>query len=87
GRCCKELRKHAAKLIVPLTELDENKNAVVAYLHTHDQEALQKLIAMGVLPQTELTLLQKFPTILFQLGKSQFAVDKELAAHVYVRKL
>lgn len=87
GHCCKEARKHAAKLIIPLTELEVNKSAVVAYLHTHDQEALQKLIAMGVLPQTELTLLQRFPTILFQLGKSQFAIDRELAAHVYLRKL
>lgn len=86
GRCCKEARKQVAKLIVPLSELEVNRSAVIAYLHTHDREALRKLIAMGALPQTEVVLLQRFPTVLFQLGKSQFAVDDELASHIFVRR-
>ena len=60
---------------------------MIAYLHTHDREALRKLIAMGALPQTEIVLLQRFPTILFQLGKSRFTVDDEMASHIYVRRL
>lgn len=86
GRCCRESRKEAGKVIVPLSELETNQKAVISYLHTHDRDALQKLIAMGVLPKTDLILLQRFPTLVLQIGKSQFAIDKELASHVHVRR-
>ena len=43
------------------------------------------MIAMGVLPNTRILLIQKFPSYVFQIGKSQFAIDKELAGNVYVR--
>jgi DtxR family Mn-dependent transcriptional regulator len=39
---------------------------------------------MGALPKTEITLLQKFPSYVFKIARSQFAVDKELASCIYV---
>lgn len=86
GRCCREARTHARKLIAPLSDMKENDSGVVAYLHTADREALHKLLAIGVLPHTGITLVQRSPTIVFQIGRSQFAVDKELAAAVFVRQ-
>lgn len=86
GPCCREALTQAGKVIVPLTELEQNRKARVAYLHTHNRDALQKLIAVGVLPKTELTLLQQSPSIVLQIGRSQFAIDEELASHVHVRR-
>ena len=86
GPCCREVRKQTAKLILPLSELEPHRPAVVSYLHTQNKDALRKLIAMGVLPKAEITLQQRRPTIVFQIGRSQFAVDDELAAHVFVRR-
>jgi DtxR family transcriptional regulator, Mn-dependent transcriptional regulator len=40
---------------------------------------------MGVLPGTSITLIQNFPSYVFQLGQSQFAIDKDLASAIYVR--
>lgn len=85
GRCCREARTHAEKIILPLTDMDLNRKARIAYLHTHDREALQKLIAMGLLPRAPITLLQRTPSVVVQSGHSQFALDAELASHVYVR--
>lgn len=85
GRCCKDVKRIPKKLIMPLTELDIDKKAKVSYLHTKDRNTLQKIIAIGTLPNTEITLIQKFPSYVLQIGKSQFAVDKELAAQIYVR--
>lgn len=85
GKCCQDVKRLPRRLIMVLSELDINKKATIAYLQTQDQPALQKLIAMGALPNSEITLIQKFPTIVFQIGRSQFAIDKELASHVYVR--
>lgn len=85
GNCCRDAKRIPQKLIMPLTELEINKKARIAYLQTHDYHLLQKIIALGALPNTEIFLIQKFPTFVFQIGKSQFAIDKNLAAHIYVR--
>jgi DtxR family Mn-dependent transcriptional regulator len=85
GRCCREAKKVPEKIIMPLTELAVNRSAKIAYLQTQDRDTLQKIIAMGALPTTEITLLQKFPSYVFKIGKSQFAIDEELASHIRVR--
>jgi DtxR family Mn-dependent transcriptional regulator len=85
GMCCKSVKRAPKKLIMPLTDLKKNKKAKVSYLHTHNRSALQKMIAMGVLPNTGITLIQRFPSYVLQIGKSQFTIDKELASCVYVR--
>jgi DtxR family Mn-dependent transcriptional regulator len=85
GECCREAAKQPGKVIVELNELEPGRKATVAYLQTHNKSALQKLIAMDLLPKTELTLLQRKPTPVVQVSRSQFALDKELASHVFVR--
>lgn len=85
GSCCSDVKRRPQKLLMPLTDLEVHKKAKVSYLHTYNRNELQKIIAMGVLPNTEITLIQKFPSYVFQIGKSQFAVDRELASCIYVR--
>lgn len=85
GVCCKEVKKIPGKLIMPLIELGKNKKAKVAYLQTSNHTMLQKMIAMGILPKTGIVIIQRFPTYVLKIGKSQFAIDKELAEHIYVR--
>lgn len=85
GKCCKGIKNAPKKLIMPLTDLGRNKKAKVSYLQTKNRSALQKMIAMGILPKTKISLLQKFPSFVIQVGKSQFTIDKELAETVYVR--
>jgi DtxR family Mn-dependent transcriptional regulator len=87
GKCCTESRRQVGKLIIPLPELEVGAHAEVAYLQTRDTESLHKLMAMGILPRTELSLMRKSPTIVFQTGKTQFAIDAELASRIYIRRL
>jgi len=70
---------------MPLTELEVDKKAKVSYLRTEDRSTLQKIIAIGALPNTDIRLTQKTPSYVLQLGKSQFAIDKEFASQIYVR--
>ncbi len=85
GVCCRGANRIPEKLITPLSELEVNKKAKVSHLQTQDHDAIQKVIAIGALPNTEIRLVQKFPSYVFQIGKSQFAIDKELASCIYVR--
>ncbi len=85
GRCCRQAKKVPERFIMPLTELGVNKKARISYLQTQNHELIKKIIAIGALPNTGVTLIQKFPSYVFNIGKSQFAVDKELASCIYVR--
>lgn len=85
GECCRKLKEETSKVISSLINLKANKKGKVAYIHTKDTNKLQKLMSMGVLPGTSITLIQTFPSYVFQLGQSQFAIDKELASAIYVR--
>lgn len=87
GRCCREARRNSIQSLVPMTDLDLRRRAVVAYVHMHNRDALRKLLAIGLLPGTELKLLQRTPALVFQTGRCQFAIDEEMARHVIVRYL
>jgi Fe2+ transport system protein FeoA len=47
---------------------------------------MKKLLSMGILPGTELKVLQKKPTIVFEVYHSRFAIDNSLGEKVYVTK-
>ncbi len=86
GKCCQEKdKKKFLKFVAPLSDLEARDRGCIAYLHTKDNLQMQKLMGIGVLPGMPVTLLQKFPSYVLQLGQSQFAIDKELASTIYVR--
>lgn len=85
GECCRKSQKNIQKIISALSELDVNQKGRVAYIYTKDNPTLQKIMAMGVLPGTAINLIQKYPSYVFQVGQSQFAVDKEIASVIFVR--
>jgi DtxR family Mn-dependent transcriptional regulator len=86
GSCCRSAAKESLqKIIMPLSDLEVKKKGKVAYLQTGNRDMIQKIIAMGILPKTEISLLQKFPSYVIQVGESQFAIDQEMASQIYVR--
>ena len=42
-------------------------------------------MAMGILPDMPITLLKKSPSYFFEVDQTRYAVDKEIANHIYVR--
>lgn len=86
GPCCEEARRSGDVGVVALTELKAGEGGEIAYLTADDPKKMQKLMSMGVLPGTPLLLNQTFPTFVFKVGHSQFAVDQDLARDIFVRK-
>jgi DtxR family transcriptional regulator, Mn-dependent transcriptional regulator len=84
GPCCSEFDRSPKPLINTLQELSVGDRGRISYINTTDQEALKKLIAMGILPGNEIALLHKFPSYVFEMNHSHFAVDKEMAQHIHV---
>lgn len=86
GKCCIEKKdKKLLKFVASLADLEAKDRGHIAYLQTKERTQMQKLISIGAMPGVSIVLLQKFPSYVFQIGQSQFAVDKELASSIYVR--
>ncbi len=86
GDCCIEARQQGQPGIVALTELKSGESGEIAYLAASDDKKMQKLMSMGVLPGSQVTLMQKFPSYIFKVGHSQFAVDDMLAREIHIRR-
>jgi DtxR family transcriptional regulator, Mn-dependent transcriptional regulator len=84
GKCC-ENEQTELKIVSPLSELSPGQSGKIAYVHTGDDSKLQKMMAIGVIPGMKIKLLQSFPSFLFELGNSQFAVDASIAREIFVR--
>lgn len=72
--------------ICPFHDLEVKDRGTIVCLATDDRGRLYKLMAMGVLPGLRITLNQKFPSYVFQIGQSQFAIDRQIAEGIYVRR-
>jgi Fe2+ transport system protein FeoA len=49
-----------------------------------DDEAVRKLLALGLVPGDALRLLSTWPAFVFELGSTSYAVDTELAQRILV---
>jgi DtxR family Mn-dependent transcriptional regulator len=86
GDCCDEARQKGDLGVVPLTELKSNEEGEIAYIQTEDNKKMQKLMAMGVLPGNRIVLIQTFPSYIFRVGFSEFAIDTNMAREIFVRR-
>ena len=86
GECCHQARANGDLGVVPLTEFKSGQEGEIAYIQTDDNKKMQKLMAMGVLPGNRIVLTQAYPSYVFRVGYSEFAIDTNLAKEIFVRK-
>jgi len=67
-----------------LSSMEPKKAGKIAHLETKNPGILQKLIAMGILPGMPVTLLRRSPSYFFEVDQTRYAVDREIANHIYV---
>lgn len=77
--------KEDKKSVVPLSDLQPGGKGQIAYLQAKGKSQMQKLLSIGAIPGMHVVLVQRFPSYVFKLGHTQFAIDKELARSVYVK--
>jgi DtxR family transcriptional regulator, Mn-dependent transcriptional regulator len=84
GECCARAAKDRSSEVCPLCDGRAGQEGVVAYLSTRDNREIQKLMAMGILPGSDIRLIRLFPSYIFQIGHGQFTVDRSLAEKIFV---
>lgn len=70
---------------LPLSRLGAGEKGKVAFLRPATPERLSELLALGFLPGEPIEVIRSFPSYVFRIGYSQFAVDREMAAEIWVR--
>jgi DtxR family Mn-dependent transcriptional regulator len=71
--------------VTALAEGQVGAEGTVVFLSARSQGEVAKLMAMGILPGEPIRLLRRFPSYVFQVGLSQFTVDRQLASCIQVR--
>ena len=84
GECCLKAAKDQVQEVGALCDGRAGQSGVVAYLSTRDNREIQKLMAMGILPGSDIQLVRLFPSYIFTIGHSQFTVDRALAEKIFV---
>ena len=70
---------------VPLVSCHSGESGEVSHIKTEDARKLRKIMNLGLIPGSKISLIQKFPNYVFQLGNTQLAVDKELANEIFIK--
>lgn len=86
GECCYKARETKERFVAPLTSLKPGETGTIAYIKAGDSKKLQKLMVMGVLPGNVIELNANFPSFVFSVGYSQYAVDADMAAAIIVKR-
>lgn len=59
----------------------------VVRVKSADARLLQKLLAMAVLPGSEVTVRLTFPTFVLEVGNTRVAIDRSIARKIEVERL
>ncbi len=85
GECCLKGKELGEPIVSALADLDPGQHGRIAYLLSNQSREVQKLVSIGILPGTPIQLIQRYPSYVFRVGNTQYAVDRNIANAIYVR--
>ena len=85
GDCCLHAKRKLQPVLGPLTRLRSGVQADVAYVAARSETIIERLSAIGVVPGLRFTVHHREPAFVIQFGKTQLALDKDIARDIYVR--
>ena len=87
GPCCRSLTRTIEPLVQPLTRLPVGERGRIVYIIPRDSQRLVKLSNLGIVPGATISLQQKSPAAVLRVGETTLAVDPEIAAEIYIKKI
>lgn len=67
-----------------LATLKSGRIATVLGFVDGDEDAVRKILSLGIVPGDELRVLRSWPSVVFELGSTSYALDSELAGRILV---
>jgi Fe2+ transport system protein FeoA len=72
---------------VPLSSLDVGERAVVSGVCDGLGGRLERLLALGITPGALVTMMQRFPGVVFLCDQTELAVERAVAEAILVRPM
>ena len=86
GPCCARFQREVKPLVMPLSEAEIGQEVRIVFIAPSSHARLDRLSVLGITPGSVLRLHQKLPAYVIQVGETDLALDKEIAAEIYVKK-
>src|ERR1044071_4855789 len=87
GECCKNSITEVSAVICSLDKLGRGDRGKITYLMLKKNPDLHRLLSLGLVPGTQIELIQKVPTFVVEVNESQLAFDKSIAEAIFVHPL
>jgi DtxR family Mn-dependent transcriptional regulator len=85
GKCCRKFERTMEPLIRRLADLPIGSTGTIAFIVPRIAGRLNRLGALGILPGTQLRLVQRKPAFVVSVGETTVALEEEIAYEMYVR--
>jgi DtxR family Mn-dependent transcriptional regulator len=85
GSCCAVYAKKVDPLITRLIDLPLGASGSVVFIARKSVSRLNKLAAFGVVPGSQVRLVERKPSVVLACGQTSLAVEDEIGREIYVR--
>jgi DtxR family transcriptional regulator, Mn-dependent transcriptional regulator len=85
GSCCAVYSKKVDPLITRLVDLPLGASGSVVFIAPKSVSRLNKLAAFGVVPGSQVRLVERKPSVVLACGQTSLAVEDEIGREIYVR--
>lgn len=85
GSCCAVYSKKVDPLITRLVDLPLGATGSVVFIAPKSVSRLNKLAAFGVVPGSQIRLVERKPSVVLACGQTSIAVEDEIGREIYVR--
>lgn len=85
GSCCQVYSKKVDPLITRLIDLPLGGSGSVVFIAPRSVSRLNKLAAFGVVPGSQVRLVERKPSVVLACGQTSLAVEDEIGREIYVR--
>ena len=75
----------ASDRVTPVSSLAEGERGVVVEVRGDSAGRVERLLALGVTPHARVTMLQRFPGVVFLCDQTELAVERAVADGILVR--
>ncbi|MFA6955658.1 MAG: metal-dependent transcriptional regulator [Thermoanaerobaculia bacterium] len=85
GKCCSIFELKVEPLIARLIDVPIGTTAPIVFIAPKTAARLNRLATLGVVPGTNVKLLQRKPSVVIQCGETALAIEADVAGEIYVR--
>ncbi|MBP0019207.1 MAG: ferrous iron transport protein A [Cyanobacteria bacterium SBLK] len=80
-----DLKHKFTVFLSPLDLLKSKEQGIIKRLKSSDENLLEQIVKLGIVPRIPITLEQRFPSSTVAIGENQIEFNREIARSIYVR--